>query len=114
MDKYIINDSTSKDEIIGRINLYLEKIEEALALINSDKSKAYSLLVEVRKSLKDEIKIGENIKFTTSNNMLVNYYNSLEVAFIQSSFKNSSHKDGLETNLRETRYELEYLKCMIN
>lgn len=72
------------------------------------------MLVEIRKSLKFEIKIGKNIKLTTSKNMLVNYYNSLEVALIQSSFKNSSHNGGLETNLREIRHELEYLKCMLN
>lgn len=114
MDKFIINDFTSNDELIDRVNLYIEKIEEALALINSDKTKAYSLLVEIRKSLKFEIKIGKNIKLTTSKNMLVNYYNSLEVALIRSSFKNSRHKDGLESNLREIRHELEYLKCMLN
>lgn len=114
MDKFIINNFTSNDELIDRVNLYIEKIEEALALINSDKTKAYSFLVEIRKSLKFEIKIGKNIKLTTSKNMLVNYYNSLEVALIRSSFKNSRHKDGLESNLREIRHELEYLKCMLN
>ena len=47
--------------------------------------------------------------------MLVNYYNSLKFTLIRSSFKNSSHhKDDLETNLREARHELEYLKCVIN
>lgn len=32
MDKYIINDFISNDELIDRVNLYIEKIEEALAL----------------------------------------------------------------------------------
>lgn len=102
----------SKDTVITNLNSYISTIDKALEIRN--RSEAYSILKDIRTTLKNEITAYKNIKEHVNNlNLLNNYKNSLDSALRKSSSYNSNSMDNLKKNLREVRFELDYCKNTI-
>ena len=102
----------SKDTIITNLDSYLSTIDKALEIKN--RSEAYSILRDIRTTLKNEITAYKNVKKHVNNLQLFNNYNnSLDSALRRSSSYNSKSIDNLKKNLREVRSELDYCKNTI-
>lgn len=102
----------SKDTVITNLDSYISTINRALEIRN--RSEAYSILKDIRSSLKNEITAYKNIKEHVNNShVLSNYNNSLDSALRKSSSYNSRSIDNLKKNLQEVRFDLDHCKNII-